>query len=173
MYVCQFSSVQFSSIHLLSHVRLFATSWTAARQASLSITNSPGAYSNSCHQVSDAIQLSLPLMSLLLPLSICPSIRVFPNESVLRIRWLKYWSSASALVLPMNIQDWFPLGWLLGSPCSPRDSHESSPTPQFKNIHFLVLSFLYIPTLTSTLDYRKNHSFDKADLCWQNNVSAL
>ena len=85
-------TVQFSSVHLLSHVRLFATSWTAARQASLSITNSPGAYSNSCHQVSDAIQLSHPLMSFLLPPSIFPSIRVFPNESVLRIRWPKYWS---------------------------------------------------------------------------------
>ena len=47
---------------------------------------------------------------LLLP-SIFPSIRVFSNESALRIRWPKYWSSASTSVLPMNIQDWFPLGW--------------------------------------------------------------
>ena len=43
--------------------------------------------------------------------------------------------SASASVLPMNIQNWFPLGWLVGSPCSPRDSQESSPTPQFKSIN--------------------------------------
>ena len=48
---------------------------------------------------------------LLLPPSIFPSIRVFSNESVLHIRWPKYWSLASASVLPMNIQDWFPLGW--------------------------------------------------------------
>ena len=49
---------------------------------------------------------------------------------------------------------------LVGSPCSPRDSQESSPTPQFKNINSLVLSFLYSPTLTSIHDYWKNHSFD-------------
>ena len=67
---------------------------------------------------------------------------------------------ASASVLPMNIQDWFPLGWLVGSPCSPRDSQESSPTPQFKNINSLVLSFLYSPTLTSINDYWKKHDFD-------------
>ena len=63
--------------------------------------------------------------------------------------------SASALVLPMNIQS-----GLVGSPCSPRDSQESSPTPQFKSISSSVLSFLYGPSLTSTHDYWKNHSFD-------------
>ena len=62
--------------------------------------------------------------------------------------------SASALVLPMNTQDWPPLGWLVGSPCSPRDSQESSPTPQFKTINS-ALSFLYSPTLTSIHDYWK------------------
>ena len=49
---------------------------------------------------------------------------------------------------------------LVGSPCRPRDSQESSPTPQFKSINSLVLSFLYSPTLTSTHDYWKNHSLD-------------
>ena len=49
---------------------------------------------------------------------------------------------------------------LVGSPCSPRDSQESSPTPQFKSINSSVLSFLYSPTLTSMHDYWKNHSFD-------------
>ena len=68
--------------------------------------------------------------------------------------------SASALVLPMNTQDWPPLGWLVGSPCSPRDSQESSPTPQFKSINSSVLSFLYSLTLTSIHDHWKNHSFD-------------
>ena len=67
--------------------------------------------------------------------------------------------SASASVLPKNIQDWFPLG-LTGSPCSTRDSQESSPTPQFKSINSLALSFPYSPTLTSKHDYWKNHSFD-------------
>ena len=51
--------------------------------------------------------------------------------------------SASASVLPMNIQDWFPYGGLVGSPCSPRDSQESFPTPQFKSINSSALSFLY------------------------------
>ena len=67
--------------------------------------------------------------------------------------------SALASVLPMNIQDWFPLGLTGGSPCCPRDSQESSPTPQFKSINSSALSFLYSPTLTSIHDYWKNHSF--------------
>ena len=68
--------------------------------------------------------------------------------------------SASASVLPVNIQDWFPLGWTGWSPCSPRDSQESSPTPQFKSVNSSVLSFLHSPTLTSIHDHWKNHSLD-------------
>ena len=64
--------------------------------------------------------------------------------------------SASTSVLPMNTQDWLPLGWLVGSPCSPRDSQESSPTPQFKSINSSVLSFLHSPTVTSIHDHWKN-----------------
>ena len=60
--------------------------------------------------------------------------------------------SASTSVLPVNTQDW--------SPCSPRDSQESSPTPQFKSISFSVLSLLHSPTLTSIHDHWKNHSLD-------------
>ena len=69
--------------------------------------------------------------------------------------------STSASVLPMNIQDSFPfnIDWFdllaVWTPCSPRDSQESSPTPQFKNISSSVLSFLYSPTLTSIHDYWK------------------
>ena len=62
---------------------------------------------------------------------------------------------------------------LIESPCSPRDSQESSPTPQFKSISSLVLSFPYSPTLISIHDHWKNHSLDKTDLCWQSNVFAL
>ena len=68
--------------------------------------------------------------------------------------------SASTSVLPVNTQDSSPLGRMVGSPCSPRDSQESSPTPQFKSINSSVLSFLYSPTLTSIHDYWKNHSLD-------------
>ena len=68
--------------------------------------------------------------------------------------------SASTSVLPMNIQYWFLYNGLVGLPCSPRDSQESSPTPQFKSINSSALSFLYSPTITSIHNYRKNHSFD-------------
>ena len=68
--------------------------------------------------------------------------------------------SASASVLPMNIQGQFPLGWLVWSLCCPRDSQESSPIPQLESITSLVLSLLYGPALTSIHDYWKNHSFD-------------
>ena len=74
--------------------------------------------------------------------------------------------SASTSVLPMNNQDWSPLGWLVGSPCSPRDSQESSLTPQFKSISSSVLSFLYSLTLTSIHDHWKNHSLDRGSLTW-------
>ena len=98
---------------------------------------------------------------LLLPLSIFPSIRVFSNELVLRIRWPKYWE----FQLQHQSFQWifrtdFLLDGLVGSPCSPRDSQESSPTPQFKSINSSALSFLYSPTLTSIHDYWKKRSFD-------------
>ena len=65
----------------------------------------------------------------------------------------------------------FLLDWLVWSPCSPRDSQESSPAPQFESINSLVFSLLYGPTLTSVHDYWKNHSFDYMDLCQQSDVS--
>ena len=68
--------------------------------------------------------------------------------------------SASTSVLPMNIQDWFPLGWTGWISLQFRGSQESSPTPQFKSINSSVLSFLYSPILTTIHDYWKNHSFD-------------
>ena len=100
---------QFSSVQSLNHVRFFLTPWTAAHQASLSITSSQSLLKLM------SIKLVMPsnhliLCPFLLPPSIFPSIRVFSNESVLHIRWPKYWSLASASVLPINIQDWFPLG---------------------------------------------------------------
>ena len=61
--------------------------------------------------------------------------------------------------------------WLVWYSCCPKDSQESSPTPQFKNINSLVLSLSCGPTLTSVHDHWKNHSFDYVDLCWQNDIS--
>ena len=98
-------SVQLSSVQLLSRVRLFATSWTAAHQASLSITNSQSflkLISTESVMPSNHLVLCRPL--LLLP-SIFPSIRVFSNELVLCIGGQSIGVSASASVLPMNIQD--------------------------------------------------------------------
>ena len=68
--------------------------------------------------------------------------------------------SASASVLPMNSQNWSPLKLIIGSPCSPRDSQESSPTPQFKSINSSALRFLYGPTLTSIHYYQKKFIID-------------
>ena len=87
--------------------------------------------------------------------------------------------SASVSVLPMNIQDWLPLGLtslILGtlkSLGSPRESQESSPTPQFKRISSSALSLLHGLTLTSIHDYWKNHSFDHMDLYWESDISAF
>ena len=101
----------FSSVHWLSHFQLFATPWTAARLGSLSTTNSRSLLKlMSIESVMPSNHLILCHSLLLLP-SIFPSIRVFSDESVLHIRWPKYWSLASASVLPMNIHDWLPLAW--------------------------------------------------------------
>ena len=101
--------LQFSSVQSLSRVRLFATASTAERQVSLSITN----FWSLLKLIStESVMPSNHLLChplLLLP-SIFPSIRIFSSESVLRIRWPSIGVSASASVLPMNIQDLFPLG---------------------------------------------------------------
>ena len=68
--------------------------------------------------------------------------------------------AASTSVLPMNTQDWSPLGWTGWISLQSRYSQESSPTPQFKSINSLALSFLHSPTLTSIHDHWKNHRFD-------------
>ena len=88
--------------------------------------------------------------------SLFPSIRVFSNESVLHIRWLSIGVSASASVLPVNTQDWSPLGWTGWISLQSQGlSIVFSNTTQFKSIHSPVLSFLYSPTLTSIRDYWK------------------
>ena len=115
MYDTLFSPVRgLSSVQSFSHVWLFATPLIAARQASLSVTNSQSLLklmSIESEMPSSHLILCRPL--LLLPL-VPPSIRVFSNESTLRMRWPTFaWGGVSALasVLPMNTQDWSPLGW--------------------------------------------------------------
>ena len=139
------SEPQFSSVQSLSHVRLFAIPWTAAHRASLSITNSwsllklmfielviPSNYLILCHP-------------LLLSPSIFPSIRVFSNESVLCIRWTKYWSFSFSISPSSEYSglisfrmDWLDLLAVQGTLKS----------LLIERISFLVLSFLYSPTLT-------------------------
>ena len=151
----------FSSIQSLSHVRLFAMPWTAVHQASLSITNSRSSLKlTSINSVMPSSHFILSHTLLPLP-SIPPSIRVFSNESTQCMRWQKHWSFSISIIPskehPGLIS--FRMDWL-DLPCSPRDSKESSLTPQFKSINSLVLSFLHSPTLTSIHDHWKNHSLD-------------
>ena len=137
-------SAKISSVQSLSRVQLFATPWTAARQASLSITNSGELGQTHVHQASDAIQPDI--LSSVVPFSSClqscPASGSFPISQFCTSGAQSMGVSASTSVLPMNIQDWFPLDGLVGSPCSPGDFQESSPTLQFKCINFLALSFL-------------------------------
>ena len=143
-----------SSVQLLSRVRLFVTLWIAARQASLSITNSQSSLRlMSIEPIMPCSHLILCCPLLLLS-PIPPSIRVFSNESTLHMRWPKYWSFSK------NPRADLLLNGLVGSPCSPRDSQEPSPTPQFKSINSSALSLHHSPTLTSICDHWKNHSLD-------------
>ena len=153
------SLVQFSSVQPLSHVWLFATPWTAARQDSLSITNSWSLLKlMSIESVMPSNHLILCCPLLFLP-SVFPRIRVFSSESLFRIRCPEYWrfrfsispSNKYSGLISFRMDFWYP--------CSPRGSRESS-TLQFKSISSLALSFLYSPTLTSLHDHWKNHSFD-------------
>ena len=129
------------------------TPWTAARQASLSFTISQSLFKlMSIESVMPSNHLILCHPLLLLP-SIFPSIRVFSDESALHIRWPKYWRFSFS-ICPSNEHPGLislPTNGLVGSPCCPRDSQESSPTPQFENINplafFMVqFSHLYMTT---------------------------
>ena len=125
------------------------------------------------HGVGDAIQPSHPLLSPYPPPPTSPSIRVFSNESTLCMRWPKYGSFSFSLSPSKEIPGLisFRMDWL--GPHSPRDSQESSPTPQFKSINSSALSFPHSPTLTDIHDHWKNHSLDYMDFCWQSNISAF
>ena len=105
-------------------------------------------------RVGDAIQSSHPLSSCFPPAP-NPSQheRVLSNESTLLMRWPKYWSFSFSIIPSKEIPGLILQNGLVGSPCSPRDSQESSLTPQFKSINSSVLSFLYGPALTSICDH--------------------
>ena len=152
-----FSSVQFSCSvvsdslqpHELQHARPPCPSPT------------PGVHPNSypssrwCHPA---------ISSSVIPFSSCP--QSLPASGSFPMNQLFAWGgqsigvSASTSVLPLNAQDWSPLGWTGWISLQSRDSQESSPMPQFKSINSSALSFLHSPTLTSIHDYWKNHSLD-------------
>ena len=149
----------FSSVQSLSRVWLFAAPWTAAHQASLSFTISRSLLklmSTETVMPSNHLILCHPL---LLP-SVFPRIRVFLNEWVLHIRWLKYWSfsfsispSDEYLGLIFIRVDWLDLLAVHGTLKSLLQHHSSKASALS-----LTLIFIY--------DYWKNHSFDQTDLCW-------
>ena len=111
------------------------------------------------HQVGDAIQPSHLLLSPFLLPSIFPSIRVQMNQ-FFTSGGQSIEASASASVLPTNIQDWFPLGWTGWISLLFKRLSRVFSKPQFKSISSSALSHLYGPTLTSIRDYWKNHRFD-------------
>ena len=167
--IIDFSISPFSFTHLFNSVQALrsdsVTPWTAAHQASLSITNSkrllklmpiesmiPSNHLILCHP-------------LLLQPSICPSIKVCSNEPVLCIRWAKYWSFSFSISSSSEYSGLisFRMDWLDLLAVQ----HHSSKASAF------WCSVFYSPTLTSIHDYWKSHSFDYIDLCQQNDVSAF
>ena len=163
-----------SSVQSLSCVLLFVTSWITACQASLSITKSwslPKPMPIKSVMPSSHLILGHPL--LLLP-PIPPSIRVFSNESTLRMRWPKYWSFSFS-ISPSNEHpglisfrmDWLDLLAVQVTLKSILQHHTSKASIFSCSAFFTVqLSHPYITT-------GKNHSLDQTDLCWQSNVSAF
>ena len=155
-----FQMDQFSSVQLLSCVQLFATPWTAARQASMSITNSWTLLKlMSIESVMPSNHLIL-CCSLLLPPLIIPSIRVFSYESVLHIRWPKYWGFRFRISASNEYSGLisFRMDWL--DLLAVQGTLKSLLQHQFKTINSLALSFLYSPILTSIHDHWKNQSSD-------------
>ena len=161
-------------VQSLSHLQLFATPWTAARQAYLSITNSQTLLKfTSIKSVMPSNHLILCCPLLLLP-SIFPSIRVFSNGSVLHIRWPKYWSFSFS-ISPSNgysglisfRMDWLDLLAVQGALRSLQ--HHSSKASIHWRSAFLMAQLLYLYMTTgktiALTDYR--------DLCLQSNVSAF
>ena len=156
-------NLQFSSVQSLSRVRLFETPWIAARQTSLFITNFWSLLKfMPIESVMPSSHLILCCPLLLLP-PIPPSIRVFSNESTLRMRWQKYWSFSFS-IRPSNEHprlvsfrmDWLDLLAVQGTLKNLLQHHSS------KGSIFRCSAFF-----TSIHDHWKNHSLDQTDLCWE------
>ena len=161
------SLVQFKSVQLLSHVRLFAAPWTASHQASLSVTNSWSSLKlTSIESVMPSNHLIL--CHPLLPPSILPSIRVFSNESVLCIRWLKYWSFSFSMspsneysgLISFRI-DWLGLLAVQGTLKSLLQHHSSKASILQHSAFFIVqLSHPYMTTGKTIFVYIQHQTAD-------------
>ena len=151
-----YSSVQFSS-----DAQSCLTLCDPINRRPPCLSANPGVHSDSrpssqwCHPAisSSVIPFSSCLQSL-------PASESFPMSQLFAWGGLSTGVSALASFLPKRTEDWSPLEWTGWTSCSPKDSQESSPTPQFKSINSSVLSFLHSPTLISIHDHWKNHSLD-------------
>ena len=148
--------------HGLQHVRLYCS------------LRSHGICSNSCPLSQGCYPaISFSVVSFSSRPQSSPASRYLPMSQLFALGSQSIEASASASVLPMNTQDWSPLGLTGLISLCPRDFQESSLAPQFKSINSSALSLLYGLTLTSIHDYWKNHSFDYMDFCRQSDVSAF
>ena len=158
-------------VQLLNHVKFFATPWTAARQASLSFT-----ISWSLLKIM-SIESVIPSKHLIFCLPISPpAFSISQHQSLFQS--LPFHPVAKILELQHQSLQWifrvdFTLDLLVLSPYCPRDCQKSSSALHFEGINSSTLSVFYCPVLTPIQEYRKNHSFDYADLCQQSNVSAF
>ena len=162
----------FRAVQSHSRVRRFATPWTVAHQAFLSITNSRSLLK----QVS--IELVMPskhlilCCSLLLPPTILPSIWVFSNESVFPIRWPKYWSFKFSISPSNEYSGLISLGWTAWISLQSKGLSRVFSNTTVQKHQFFCIRFVYSPTLTSIHDYWKNHSFGYTDFGWKSDDSA-
>ena len=155
---------------MLSHVQLFATPWTAARQASLSINNTQSLLKlMSIESVMPSNHFILCRPLLLLP-SIFPSMRVFSNQPVLRRRWPKYWSfsfnispSSEHPGLMSFRMDWLDLLVVQGTLKSLLQHHSSKAA--------ILWHSAFLTALTYVRDYWKNNNFDYSVFCWRSVIS--
>ena len=171
--ILKYSNLLFSSVHSLSRIWLFATPWTAARWASLPITNSWSLLKfMSIETVMQSNHLILCHPLFLLP-SVFPSIRVFSNKSALHMRWTKYWSF-SFNISPSNEHpgliafrmDWLDLLAVQGTVKSLLQHHSSKASILRRSAFFIVqLSHPYMTTV-KTIALTKH-------VCWQSNVSGF
>ena len=150
----------FLVVQSLSQVWLFATPWTAALQASLSFTifRSLLKYMSTkwCYQI---ISSSAASFSFYLPSF--PASGSFPGSQLFASSGQKYQSFSFHISTSSEYSGLISLYWLIWSPCCPKDSQDSSPTPHFKSVNSSALSFLIC-----VHDYWKNHSFDYMDPCF-------